>query len=860
VTGPQSGPIQGIEVSAHVNDGTGWQLVSFTETSADGSYVLDGLTGGTYRMLFRDWSQVFAFEYHPDAATIELAQDVVASGTVIVDASLDLGGRIAGRVTDASGVPLEYPLVFAYTAGDDPLLLFVGQVDEPTGVYEVGGLPTSEYLMMFTGRRGLDSYVGYYDGASEISDASPIPVVAGETTSGIDGMLGPPPGGYTGGVEGFVTAIDGSPLPNIEVSLYESTGVGGWELFEYQTTVADGSYAFFEVPAGTYTLGFRDWGQIYAFTFWGGVSRLEDALSMEIDEFVVPADMDLDIGGRISGVLTDPSGAALQNALVFVHTFADDPQVLFLTNPDAATGSYELGGLPSGDYIVQFSGYQGLDIYNEYYDGAETIDQADPVGVVLGETTADIDGTLGIPPGGVIAGHITDPYRRSFDFARVQAYQWDGSEWVLAGEAETHFYESEYELPLPPGEYRLQFEAGSFLQFDLPAWEYFDNVQSIGDATPVLVTLDQRIEGFDVAVGDLSSGSISGTVTDAGTGAPLQGIEVWISDRRGRVLYDQISVTAGDGSYTVNGLWPEGYHVEFFDPGYAFRTLSTGQVLVGEGPVDGVDAALELAPAGSLPGSITGGVVDQGGIPVFGIRVAASSIDGSGFGTGYTDSQGRFRIRDLADGDYRVLFSSDDGFWVPEYYDDVRGSADATPVLVMTANTAEGVDAELAPAGIIAGFITNRFGGDFQLATAVASAFDGTAWHPVETTSVVYESAYRLEGLPVGTYRVELIGSSFGGSSLSEFFDDAPTIDLASRHRRRGDCRPGHRRHQRIAGPRPAREDRRNRHRRGRGPTRGDRGHGLRRRVRYRSHRVDWGGWRVRDRRSLPRLVLRRFR
>ena len=155
VSDAASNPLSGIEVSAYADGGTGWQLVAFTETSPNGGYVIEGLADGLYRVLFRDWSQSFAFEYHSDAPTIDSAQDVPVFGSQVVDAVLDPGGRITGLLTDASGAPLEFPMVFVHAAGNEPELLFVGQVDEPTGVYEVGGLPTGDYLMMYSGRRGL---------------------------------------------------------------------------------------------------------------------------------------------------------------------------------------------------------------------------------------------------------------------------------------------------------------------------------------------------------------------------------------------------------------------------------------------------------------------------------------------------------------------------------------------------------------------------------------------------------------------------------------------------------------------------------------------------------------------------------
>ncbi|MGD8440891.1 MAG: carboxypeptidase regulatory-like domain-containing protein [Holophagae bacterium] len=455
--------------------------------------------------------------------------------------------------------------------------------------------------------------------------------------------------------------------------------------------------------------------------------------------------------------------------------------MLFLTNPDPATGDYRLGGLPTGDYLVQFSGWQGLDSYVGYYDGVTSIDLAQPVPVTLGEVTAGVDGELGIPPGGVIAGEITDPYGRSFDFTRVQAFRDEGGSWVLAGEAETVYYEAEYELPLPPGIYRLRFEGGSFLQPDLPATEVFDDVLTLDEGTDVEVVLDQRIEGFDVAVGNLATGGLTGTVTDAATGAPLSGIEVWVADRKGRVLYDQIATTDASGGYDVSGLWPERYTVELYDPTYTYQTRVIGQVLVGEDPVDGVDGSLDIAPPGTLPGAITGTVRDELGQPLFGVRVSASSLDGTSFGAALTDSAGSYRVRDLPSGQYEVRFDSRDGFQVTEFFDDVTDPDAATPVAVAMAATTAGIDADLAPAGIVTGSITNRFGNPFQIATAIVYEDDGGEWRQVASTSVVSDSAYRIPGVPVGAYRVQLIGQSFfGGTALTEYFDDAPSIELGT--------------------------------------------------------------------------------
>jgi hypothetical protein len=64
----------------------------------------------------------------------------------------------------------------------------------------------------------------------------------------------------------------------------------------------------------------------------------------------------------------------------------------------------------------------------------------------------------------------------------------------------------------------------------------------------------------------LPSGAIAGQVTDAGTGNPLEGIEVWTTDWSGYWLW-WYGITDSDGMYYLQGLRGGSSHrVEFWDP------------------------------------------------------------------------------------------------------------------------------------------------------------------------------------------------------------------------------------------------------------------------------------------------------
>jgi hypothetical protein len=136
-----------------------------------------------------------------------------------IDIALDAGGRIEGRVTDAStSAPLLQAYVSVYDAGNN--LVRSASVDA-LGNYAVNGLVPGTYYALAVGG---PTYVNelYSDvtcPACPPNTGTAIPVTAGGIASGRDFTLA---GG--GRIEGTVTrASDGQPV-NAWVTIYDSTG------------------------------------------------------------------------------------------------------------------------------------------------------------------------------------------------------------------------------------------------------------------------------------------------------------------------------------------------------------------------------------------------------------------------------------------------------------------------------------------------------------------------------------------------------------------------------------------------------------------------------------------------------------
>jgi len=98
VTGPGGAPLSGtINVNALAYSGIQgvWVTVSAGATDAAGNYTLTGLSAGTYRVEFVDYSGTYATEYYDDAADVDSATNIVvgaAATTSGINAAMSLAG------------------------------------------------------------------------------------------------------------------------------------------------------------------------------------------------------------------------------------------------------------------------------------------------------------------------------------------------------------------------------------------------------------------------------------------------------------------------------------------------------------------------------------------------------------------------------------------------------------------------------------------------------------------------------------------------------------------------------------------------------------------------------------------------
>ncbi|MGD0882985.1 MAG: carboxypeptidase regulatory-like domain-containing protein, partial [Acidimicrobiales bacterium] len=226
------------------------------------------------------------------------------------------------------------------------------------------------------------------------------------------------------------------------------------------------------------------------------------------------------------------------------------------------------------------------------------------------------------------------------------------------------------------------------------------------------------------AAADGSTGSISGTVTAADGGAALAGICVTATPPGGET---GSATTASDGSYTISGLAPNSYSVEFsigcgntgnYAPqwwdGAASQTSGTPVSITGGSTIGSIDA--QLVTGGTISGTVTAA---EGGAPLAGICVA---VDGPGYGqpgftsagTAVTASDGTYTVTGLAQNQYTVEFSEgcgNSGGYATQWWEDASSANSAFSVQVNSGSTVGSIDAQLVVGGAISGSVTAAVGG-----------------------------------------------------------------------------------------------------------------------------------------------------
>jgi hypothetical protein len=372
------------------------------------------------------------------------------------------------------------------------------------------------------------------------------------------------------------------------------------------------------------------------------------------------------------------------------------------------------------------------------------------------------------PPPGTISGTVTGG-ASGLTGIKVHAYRFHSSQWIWTASVLTS--SGVYSLPdLPVGSYRLWFQdlSGGW------ASEYYENAASFGSATGVTVTGGGTVTVNAALAG---AGTISGTVT--GGAGNLTGIKVHAYKQDGANWIWTKAASTSSGAYTLSGLVVGTYRLWFQDATGTWASeyhtnmpsfeLATG-VAVTAGGTTTINA--DLAGAGTISGTVTGGAGN-----LTGIKVHAYRQDGSNWiwTKSALTASGAYTLSRLSAGTYRLWFQDPAGTWASEYYENTASFNSATGVTA-TGGATTTINADLAGAGTISGTVT---GGAGNLTGIKVHAYrqDGSNW--IWTRSAVTASgAYSIANLQAGTYRLWFQDPT--ATWVSEYYENVASFGLAT--------------------------------------------------------------------------------
>lgn len=197
VTNAKHAKLAGICVYAEVSK----NIVGYTTTTASGTYAMVGLSSGRYDLEFEASCSAhpanYASQWYKNAPSQAKATLVtVTAGKAIggIDAVMQIGGIVTGKVTSSSGAPLAGIYVWAHSGRTTTVASYA--VTAANGTYSLDQLASSSYTVAFNppnicGGHDPSYETQWYKNATTQAKATLVPVTAGKTKTGIDASLRP---------------------------------------------------------------------------------------------------------------------------------------------------------------------------------------------------------------------------------------------------------------------------------------------------------------------------------------------------------------------------------------------------------------------------------------------------------------------------------------------------------------------------------------------------------------------------------------------------------------------------------------------------------------------------------------------
>jgi hypothetical protein len=755
VTDQRGHPLAGICVLALRVNGGGYAALT---TGLRGLYLTGKLPPGRYIALFYagcgnmgNWlPQVYKDSDNLGKPTIFAVRARQTTGHI--DAALRAGGEISGTVTNAAGQKLSGICVAAIPTRGVSVLF--NPTESRRGVFHVHSLAAGRYQVLFLPCQPASPYAPvWWKNSATQRHARLIRVADGQQVSGINQVI--PIGGK---ITGVVTAGTPSGLRLAGICV-DAVPLSGGFTFGMAATHADGSYVVQGLATGRYQVQFspgcQNNGNYLPENYPRPVAVTEGRTHPGIDG-VLP------LGARVSGVVTDSRGHPIRGICVFVLG-GNGPY--FNQTQTAANGSYAVGRLSAGSYMVQFTGgcgNPGSYAPQGYHD--TNVNAPQQVAVGAGLQLSGINAMM--RPGATLAGHVTSSSGAGLSGVCVTATTPGlaaggglisvvvpvgvGGPGAVPGIGFASTVRGRYQIRnLAPGQYQVAFTGGCGSRGDL-AQQWYSARRGAGPAALVSAGGAHPTSGIDVVM--QAGGAISGTIRSA-SGRNLPGACVMVTSLNQNVHLPVTEVFPFGSSYQMSGLVPGAYHVAFMPAclqlPYATQWYSrkpspagAARVIVRAGRTTaGIDSALTVG--GSITGVVTSAATHAA---LAGICAVAQNLaQQDDFGFSVTGRQGRYVISGLNSGRYEIEFYPCGG-------GSLAGQVRPSLVTVVAPRQTLGINAAIGAGGSIEGHVTSGPPPAPGQALCVDAFGAGGGFANAAVTDAA--GLYRIPNLPAGHYVV----------------------------------------------------------------------------------------------------------
>ena len=515
----------------------------------------------------------------------------------------------------------------------------------------------------------------------------------------------PAPAAGTATIRGVVVSQESRPRPlrRARVALSGPALTPG----RVAITRDDGTFAFEGLAAGRYTITAAK--DAYVPMSYGATRPGRPGKGVQVRPGESPAvTLALPRGAVITGTITDVDGSPAQGVTVtalaprLVGPFGERRLTAagLSSSPTDDRGVYRLFGLPAGEYVVSVQSQMravGLQVGEVrmmsggapgtrtlaqapvYYPNTTDLARASKVAVAAGEERPGIDIQIQYVPMATVSGSLPPGSHTAVTLARAGQIAGAESSRMSHTDHDGRFSFS----GVPPGQYQLI--AQSIVESPVTAG---GSPLTVPPDTVTWATADVIVDGDDVTGVVLSpqaSLTISGRLAFEGTRPPppdLAGLRVPSIPASQTIGNFQLTLPriqlAPGGRFVVTGIFPGVYRLGALERqpvpglrapvgGWWLKSIVVNGRDILDGPLEireGTDAAVATFAddASELSGTVSdgrGAPLADGPIVVFAADRSSWFFNSRRIAALRTDPAGRYSVRNLPPGDYRVAAAGD---------------------------------------------------------------------------------------------------------------------------------------------------------------------------------------------------------